>query len=63
MEAYSKEVRKKILIYLCLRQCLCFQVEVPLSTAKKLVKLSADKYNTEFSLRQYVSVCRKYITR
>ena len=31
------------------------QVEVPLSTAKKLINLSAEKYNTEFSLRQYVS--------
>lgn len=32
-----------------------YQVEVPLNTAKKLILLSADKYDTVFALRQYVS--------
>ena len=31
------------------------QVEVPLNTAKKLILLSADKYDTVFSTNQYVS--------
>ena len=31
------------------------QVQVPLNTAKKLIMLSADKYDTEFSVTQYVS--------
>jgi len=31
------------------------QVEVPLDTARKLIKLSADKYDTAFSVKQYVS--------
>ena len=31
------------------------QVEVPLSTAKKLILLSADRYDTAFGLTQYVS--------
>lgn len=31
------------------------QVEVPLNTAKKLILLSADRYDTAFSVTQYVS--------
>lgn len=31
------------------------QVEVPLNTAKKLILLSADKYDTVFAVTQYVS--------
>lgn len=33
----------------------CVQVEVPLGMAKKLILLSADKYDTSFSISQYVS--------
>lgn len=31
------------------------QVEVPLNTAMKLIQLSADKYDTVFSVTRYVS--------
>jgi len=31
------------------------EVEVPLSTSKKIVVISADNYDTEFALKQYVS--------
>ena len=31
------------------------EVETPLNTAKKIIILSADMYDTEFSLQKYVS--------
>ena len=34
----------------------CTQVEVPLNTAMKLIKLSADRYDTVFSVTKYVSI-------
>ena len=36
----------------------CLQVEVPLNTALKIIKLSAGRYDTVFSVMRYVSpVC------
>ena len=34
---------------------LSFKVETPLNTAKKLIKLTADKYDTSYSFQLHVS--------
>ncbi|KXJ23545.1 hypothetical protein AC249_AIPGENE12367 [Exaiptasia diaphana] len=39
------------------------EVEVPLSTSKKIVLISADNYDTEFSLKQYEGVVSTYISQ
>ncbi len=44
--------------YCCCIQCL--QVESPLNTAQKLILLSAERFDTEFSLWNYV--CLVYVT-
>ena len=38
-----------------------FQVEGPLKTATKVIKLSADHYTTEFSVHLFVSLPSAYI--